>query len=194
MYSNLMHKYFKNRSEFSIQPTTEGWGNALQTVASIVLPIAGLATGSIVPAMISIGLTTASAVINHNSLKKLINQPKLQKYIIGECDKIYAKAKKEEKTISPVVGKLDHMMMGSRPGNSDTKFIHKSTSIEHKYLVYNVGKYTVGVYGDTDHIDGMVLLLQVQNDKLEWTKIRHFNIPAPTREDLKKMGFYEKHK
>ena len=60
MYSNLMHKYFKNTSEDTIQPTTEGWGIAL-TRLGIIAGVWGAAFSAVGPASRVIGTAAGKA-------------------------------------------------------------------------------------------------------------------------------------
>ena len=158
------------------KPVEEGWGMALGLIAGILL------------APIGMGIPIAQTEIARNKFRKLLENPKLKKYIIGECDKIYKDAKRKWPKITRDV--KPGLFEGSENRSKDDKafFGHRSISIRHRSLSnFKIDSYTCVVIGDTEHIDGIqVLFRDLTNGKLF-----NINIPSPTREDIKKMGFRE---
>jgi hypothetical protein len=63
---------------------------------------------------------------------------------------------------------------------------------EHRhYLFYEkIGEYTIGVYADTDHIQGIDVMFILQNlSRHTEAKLVNYNIPAPSNADIKAMGY-----
>lgn len=145
----------------SFQPVVEGWGK----VASILIPIVG---------------PLIHLKISKDYINKLMANPKLNQYISSKCNEFFNKSKKQYSKISKQI-----------PNDADKMFqsgldIDKQTSVGAK-LKYNcVGKwningYTIWVFGDTDHIQTIMLSLWDSGSDKPVT----FNIPAPSNQELK---------
>ena len=191
MNSKVMNKYFKN-SPNKPEPVNEGWGTAFASIgvilglgALIVNPIAGAgAIGAF--ALINGKLSSKS----EQAMKKILDNPKIKKYIKDECDKAFkaVKAKHGSKfTISTDVK------------NNDISVDDVTTNGKRKYNDYmknqifntKINGYFLEVYADTDHVDGMNVIFKLTDKSTKkWHYARHA-IPSPTREDIKTMGFRE---
>ena len=158
------------------EPVEEGWGMALGLIAGIILAPVGMA------------IPIAQSELVRNKFRKLLENPKLKKYIIGECDKIYKDAKRKWPKITRDVN--PGMFEGPENRSEDDKAFlgHRSIGLRNRALSnFKIGSYTCVLIGDTEHIDGIqVLFRDMTNEKLF-----NINVPSPTREDIKKMGFRE---
>ncbi len=162
MESRVMNKLFKNSPN---KPVVEGWG----FLASFLL------AGPLGAA--------AYAVMHWSNVRKVLGNEKVKKYIIAECDKIYAKEKKKHKSLTPECPHgfielfkknpaiLKHTTFGERMKNPSAG-------------QFTVGKYTVVPFGDTDHIEKIVVILYEKDSDTYIGGV----IPAPNKEDLKSVG------
>ena len=187
MNSKVMTKYFKN----SPIPVQEGWGTAL-TQLGVVLglplflanPVAGaVSTG--VFALINGKLSSKA----QSAMNKILSNQKVKAYITAECNKAF-------KAVQAKYGKgyTVSKKVGSSP--ITTKDLTTKGEMKHagmKNITHDatIGEYHLAVYGDTDHINAMNVVFSVRNNKTGDVTYGLHAIPAPTRDDIKKMGFRE---
>ena len=124
---------------------------------------------------------------------------KLKQYITKQCDVAWKKA-------TTKYGKSDKWELSKRLCNdayNDGSFENDKmegskhlSSITHFYQYYRVGGYIVGLYSDSDHIDGVEACFQLKSKiKMEdgsyEYKILCITLPAPTKDEIKAMGYYK---
>ena len=177
------------------EPINEGWGMAIQKVgvlmglgAFIANPIIG---GAILGATIAAGSKLNSKA--KDAYTKVLNNPKMQKYIISECDKAYNKvAKKYKNDPNYKINKdtkLNTLMNYSEKNVSD-KDSSSEAYVQNDGFLTKVGAYSVFVYADTKHVDSIKVFFTLEpkvSDK--HIKLLSYVLPAPTSDDIKSMGF-----
>lgn len=172
------------------EPVEEGWGNALVTIAGLAGALVGITTGAAPLTAVALGSQLLQHGVNRVMLKKILDQPKLQKYILKQCDEAFKKVKSKKPNITPDVSRSDVILPNTNSPstlNNPSEMVHKSASLKHQHCVFKVGKYMLGVYGDTAHIDAVVLYMK-QKD-INPPILYRYNIPAPTCDDIKEMGY-----
>lgn len=198
-----------------IIPIEEGWGTAIARVGTYLGIFGTVLAGSLfgVKGVLLgvVGTAAATAAnkkiknISEGQVKKVLTNPKMQKYIITECDRIYSDLKKKYNTkgtsyvfekkvpISAVEydeSKGIHFQMDLNKDNQK-KVLNKLD--KHYLFIENIGEYTIGIYADTDHVQGMdALFMLINKETRSHSHIIHMMIPAPTNEELKDLGFIEK--
>lgn len=148
-------------------------------------------TASLLAAAVTYGIIQVGIkVVSAQTIRKLIKNPKLQKYITLECDKIYKVQKKKDKSLitklpDSKIEKIRQELASDTQNSFYNKTFHNhfnSKDLEDTGAKF--GNYTVIFLSDTDHIQSVCLVLY-SKDK---TKYQAHKIPAPTKKDL---GFYE---
>ena len=204
-----------------VSPVEEGWGAALAqvgTITGIFGSIVGGAFFGIKGLLLGAAGTAVAAAANkklqnisESQVKKVLANPKMQKYITDECNKIYSKLAKYYKSSSgnsfifekkvsvntvEVSGSDDitNINDNSEYSKSKVQRLKEYNKNERHYLfIEQLGDYTIGLYADSDHVQGIdVFFLLTNKDKDNEPRVVHHNIPAPTNEELKELGFVEK--
>jgi hypothetical protein len=214
MNSSVMNKLFKNSPN---KPVMEGWGVQLVNigiglgfftalagagVANIPLTVIGTGLG-----LVSYGANKHMENVSYDTVRKILNDTKVKAYIIKHCNAIYDRVSKyygsstaRSWRFSKKVNKRYLYMESEDITNIDTdESFYKSASQqsseldkEHRhYLFYEkIGEYTIGVYADTDHIQGIDVMFILQNlSRHTEAKLVNYNIPAPSNADIKAMGY-----
>ena len=158
------------------EPVEEGWGMALGLIAGLLLAPVGM----VIPIV--------QTELARSKCRKLLENPKLKKYIIGECDKIYKDAKRKWPKLTRDANPKWFEGPENRSDDDKSFLGHRSFGLKNRALHwFKIGGYTCVLIGDTAHIDGIqVLFRDMENEKLF-----NINVKSPTREDIKKMGFRE---
>lgn len=105
--------------------------------------------------------------------------PKIQKYIINKCKKLYNEEKKRYPGIIPNV-----------PDIFCTDRNHLSVLKYTEAKIYKIGGFKIVPAGDTDHIESMIVIFGYKNK--DTTVVR--KIPAPTNKELNDLGFRKEEK
>lgn len=217
MNSKVMNKYFKN-SPNKPEPVTEGWGRQLVKIGKglgILTAILGASSANIALGVIGSGFALIShgadkhmEKISNDVVKKILSHPKVKPYIKKHCDIIYNKLSKyyggpygHKFRFSKKVPKqwLDGFMTDDITNIDKDASYHSSknqmqSEVDKHYKHYvfyeQIAEYTIAIYADTDHIQGIDVIFTLQNLSRQGEKHPvHHNIPAPKDEDIKKMGF-----
>lgn len=157
MYSPIMNKYFKAGK----QPVIEGWG---KVASSIFIGLGPVLHG----------------ILSEKAAKKILADPKIKKYILSECDKLYNQVKKDGYSNNCDMQGFN-VSRGSALSSGITFKNHLFNSLA---FFEQLGKYWVAGVGDTDHIEKIIVFF-MNKDKKFISKV----IPAPTKDDLKALGF-----
>lgn len=145
-------------------PVTEGWG----LLGSILFGPIG---------------TAAYVALQWSNINKIMSNSKVQKYITKECDKLYVKSKKSNKNLKAECPTGFVALFKKNPAVlSNTRIMERLKNPGGG--TYRVGKYTVVPFGDTDHVELIVVVFYDPTTDL-YTGHR---IPAPTNDDLKSLG------
>ena len=202
MQSKLMNKYFKN-SPNKPEPITEGWGMFLAHTAVFL----GLGAVLAAPTIATLGaaaactalIVGANAHLNskaEQAVNKILGEPKVKKYIISECDKIFKKLSNEyngKKSMWRIKkGVSENLLNSEFPDDVGDKKV--KSSMKHIILTKRIGEYAVGLFADTDHIQAMHVfftLTRKGDSGEEVLKLVQHVIPSPSKEDIKAMGFRE---
>ena len=209
MNSKVMNKYFKN-SQNKPEPVTEGWGTAIVQAGvflGVFSSVVGLTTFN-VPLLVggagfSIPFIAGShklQKISEANVKKILSNPKMKKYIESECDKIFSELKKRYSGKNYILtNKVSEYDFEEQIADNITeksevssKRVKRNPSKGMKNFVFNtvIGKYRIGLYADTDHVDGMDVFFTLTNKNVDSVpRLVFYQIPSPTREDIKAMGF-----
>lgn len=219
MYSNLMHKYFKNRSKYTIQPTTEGWGTVLgrvlhgvgtyTTAAGTVAGVAGLKAGNLGGVINGAGKIAAGSnmvqaadiagrvigTISNITLKRLLDNPKMKKYLEGQCAKLFKEEQRKDKSITAdIPTNVTTLIKRWWHNNDEVGFFSKPNFLQQHDdwiddLVFDlkVGKYITTFWYDTSHIDAAVVIFYSKNKD---TCVGR-RIPAPSDKELKRIFYQE---
>jgi hypothetical protein len=150
-----------------LQPIEEGWG----VVASWFFNIQ---TAGAAP--------LATMLMSSSNLKKLLRNPKLNKYIVNACRGVLSKEKKRDSSVinKDPRGFIDKFRANWH-GDDDTTVWERWA---HYGIAYRIGGFYVFFWCDTDHIQAARVVLYSQNRNA----FMGIEIPAPTKEEL---GFYE---
>ena len=157
MHSPIMNKYFKAGK----QPVIEGWGK----VASAFI----IGFGPLV-----------HQILTAKAAEKILTNPKIKKYIISECDKIYKTVKKDGYTPKCDMKRINI----SRSTAMASGLTIKNHIFNSLAFWKQIGQYWVAGVGDTDHIEKIVVFF-MDKDEHFISKV----VPAPTSEDMKALGF-----
>ena len=197
------------------QPVEEGWGTALGRVAKItglaVNQVAGNAmmtalkagnaakTISNAKTMLAgsgvlwggVALGKIIGTISNANLSKLLKNPKMQKYLVQACDKLYKEEKAKDKSITAKLPS-DPITMIKRwwHNNDEVGFFSKPNFLmQHDDLIddsvfdLSVGTYTTTFWYDTEDITAAVVMFYSQDKD----KIVGRRLPAPTDKELRQM-------
>lgn len=143
------------------EPVEEGWGY----VASFLVPIIG---------------PLAHAYLSFKECKKIMANPKIKKYVLGECDRIYREVKKQGYSNECEMTKFN----ASRGKAMSDGITFKNHLFNHLIDFTAYGKYWIAYIGDTDHVEKIVVFFMNKEEKFITR-----TIPAPSAEDLKALGF-----
>ena len=194
------------------EPITEGWGRQLLSIGTFIGAITSIARPDL-GLGISVGSFAAIQVlkkISKDQMKKILTHPAVKKYITQECDRIYKKVAAYYKSstardwsFSKKVSQytLDNYISDDITNIDKDYNYHLNPDYVRKedrkkrqqYLfIEKIGEYTIGIYADSDHIEGMHVLFSLMNKEREdEPHLVHYNIPAPTNTKLKELGFRE---
>ena len=185
---------------------TEGWGTAFAKLAVLVGAAYGIgrtiaatpglgdsAIGSGIAvvgsgAALGAGIEKGFNTISRKAAEKILSDPKMQKYIISQCNIIY-------KSLSRQKGIKYSTEVSDDFGDTDLKRAHiiQNDSSVFRNLKNGVGrlkigKYTIAAEGDITHVESVSLVL-TEMVKGTQPRIKLYPIKPPTNDDLKKMGF-----
>ena len=164
----FISKYMNSHKQ---EIVTEGWG-----------VIAGFLFGPL-------GIL-ATSMISEANMRKLLNHPKLKKYVIANCDKLYKKACKEYPKYKVSTNTIATFNVDDK--TDDGLFYGGITrcigTIGSNVIV---GRYYLMIEGDTDHFRRLIVrfvLIPKPNTDLK-VKAVLYTVPAPTKQDLIDLGF-----
>lgn len=185
---------------------TEGWGTAFAKLAVVtglaygsakaITATPGLRDSALGSSAVALGTGLALGVgvekgfnaISRKAAEKILSDPKMQKYIISQCDTIY-------KSLSKQKGVKYSTEVSDDFGDNDFKTAHiiqnNSTvlrNLKNGVGRLKIGKYTIAAEGDITHVESVSLVLTKFVEGAQ-PKIRLYAIKSPTNDDLKKMGF-----
>lgn len=194
-------KYIDNKEIITeafaeVEAVEEGWGYALADYLTFVGGTgAGLAIGSLAgPVGGVIGAGVGAGVAKYSfdkyirsNLDKLLKEKPIAKYIKDTCDKILAKKKKELKDNSLTkdfswkwnsVANVDEL-----PGFMDSLKHTIANTKDFEALAKVLDGYHLYIMYDSDHIQRIIFYAKSKKTD----KIYGWTVPAPTKEDLKKL-------
>lgn len=145
------------------EPVEEGWGHL---ASALTLP-----TG--------IGYV----LLQWHNIKKVMGDPKVQKYIKSECDRLLKEEKKSNKTATPKIPSgLSNFLKKNSALRNNTKLMERLKNPSGGQ--FNIGQYTVVPFGDTDHVESIIVLFYIgDSDNVVGRKLK-----PPTKQDLKDLG------
>ena len=165
--------YQKNIVQEAIQEVeyklaTEGWGTFF---------------GSLIPFY-----NIYQAVTNFNTAEKILQNPKIQAYIDGVCKKQLEIVKKENRDYD-----------FSKHNSAESSWYENQTTTKNTTGILNYAKNDVGwtrvknwqlmIFYDSDHIERIDLALLGIHKSTRKTRRFFRTVPAPTKEDMQKLGF-----
>lgn len=150
--------------------TTEGWGVTL-----------GYLFGPV-------GVITA-AIVSEGNMRKVLNNPKIKKYIISNCDRLYKKACKEYPKYKVSTNPTPVFHLDDK--TDDGVFMGALTRFGIVASDATVGKYYLLLDGDTDHVRRVIVRFVLIPKPNTGLKVRAllYTVPAPTKQDLIDLGF-----
>lgn len=165
MQSKLMNKYFKNSP--NAQPVTEGWGSVM---AWMFFNLPG---------------GVAANILSKENINKMLHNKQIVEYISKTCKQIFAKEKKvypdlTTKLPGGIKGALKSMMARRK----EYSFLNM---LKNTPVGYSVGGYDLLVFGDTDHLEKIVVTFYSKSED----KFVARALPAPTKKELKALGYRE---
>ena len=166
MHSPLMNKYFKN-TPTSAEPVTEGWGTV---VAWMVFNWPGGA---------------AAMILSEANINKMLHSKPIVKYIVQTCDQLYKQEKKTYPDLQiDLPGGIKNCIKTVMARRKEYSFLNilKNTPVG-----YSVNGYNLLVFGDTDHLEKIVVTFYSKNKD----KFVARALPAPTKKELKALGYRE---
>lgn len=177
------------------EPVEEGWGMAISKVGVLMGLGAFIANPLVGGAVLGAAVATGSKLNSKakEAYTKVLNSPKMQKYIVSECDKVYAKLVKKYKNDPSY--KLNKDTTLNTLMNHADKNISDSESSSEAYVQNNgfltkVGKYSIYVLADTKHVDSIKVFFTLEpKTKDKHLKLLSYVLPAPTNDEIKAMGY-----
>ena len=197
------------------QPVEEGWPTALVRVAQagstaavwagqamvaagaikgsekMILRGAKAYAGGAVTAGPLFWLTKIIGTLSNLKLKKLLNDPKLQKYLQQECQKLLKEEQKKDSSVTAKIPK-DIPTLVSRwwHNNDEVGFFSKPNFlmqhddwIDDEVFDLKVGNFVTTFWYDTQKIDAAVVIFY----SAKYDKCIGRRIPAPSDKQLKEM-------
>ena len=165
-------------------------GASLGTATTVAHVATGAAGGAMGAGIGTVGrkLTTK---LTEKTLKSFLENAKIKKYVISQCDKIYNQLKKTNKDVttevnwSSFIGAFKYSQASTKNASWAEIFKNNRSSLNNadgKYM--KLGKYSIDIYYDTTHIDAIIVVFGIKGTKDEYIGKR---IPAPTNAELKKL-------
>ena len=142
------------------EPVSEGWGKVLASMTIV---------GNLVHAYVSA-----------KEAEKILANPKVQKYIVGECDKLLKEVKKQGYSNECEINKVNW----SRGKAMSSNMGFKNYIFNNLQVMKKIGKYWIACVGDTDHIEKIAVFFMNKDEKFI-SRV----IPAPTKDEIKALGF-----
>ena len=190
---------------YNVQPVNEGWGTALLQIGywtNLFAGLGGFAAGVIPVGMICTGTAIAIAMkngkqmeISDSMIDKLLNTPKLKKYIVHECDSAWKNVNSKYKGSKWKLSKtISHDCWDSSTEDDGAKGSNKLSGVTNYTSYHKIGGYIIKIYADSDHIDGIKVCFQMkstypEDQSIDPYKLLEFTLPSPTRDDIKAMGY-----
>ena len=143
------------------EPIEEGWGK----IASFLVPIIGPLT---------------HAYISYRQCKKIMADPKIKKYVLAQCDKIYKEVKKQGYS-----NKCEMSKVNASRGKAMTTGLTFSNYLFNNLIDFEqYGQYWIAYVGDTNHVEKIAVFFMNKDEKFITR-----TVPAPTAKDLQDLGF-----
>ena len=172
------------------EPVEEGWGI---TLMRSLMFLGGGPVGLAVGSRISLPYKLAGLISNSN-LSKMLKHPKMQKYLLDECNKLLKEEQKKDKSVT---GKVPSNPIAALKrwwhNNDEVGMFSKSNLMNFKddwmddmFFDLKVGEFTTTFWYDTDHIDAAIVLFYSKDTGTCFAR----RIPAPSNAELKSM-FHE---
>lgn len=187
------------------EPVNEGWGYTLVHyglslgILSPLITGAGAVIGGISGAAIGAGVSLGSftfasalnAILQPKAkayLEKILHSKPFIDYVSKKCDEIYHKELTEDKSATYKIPKNPKFFTHyySFNGGKRSSAGHSAEAVSHIKHELIIGKYTVWIFYDTNHVNSVFLLLYHKDSKYV---IPH-RIPSPTTKELKDQGYY----
>ena len=165
MQSKLMNKYFKHSP--NVEPVTEGWGSVAAWFFFNWVGYLG------------------AFIFSEANVRKLMHEKSIQKYIADESKKIFNKEQKAHKDLQKKLPKgIKAAIKEMMARRTEYSFLN---AIKNFPFGYELMGWNILVWGDTDHIEKVVLTLYSPSEDRYICRA----LPAPTKNDLKRLGFRE---
>lgn len=149
--------------------------------------------GYIISAMAFVGII-ANPIASQMNINKIVNHPKIKKYILAEADKLYKKAVKAHpscnviKDITNFRAESFKYEDNSTTGSFMDNFVR---GVGASYSQTKVGPYVIMAINDTDHVRTIQIVFGLQPKKPGAEKSRTvvYSIVAPNKGDVFTAGF-----
>ena len=158
------------------EPVEEGWGLAI----SRLIPIVNLASDFV-------------GLYKTHKVAKILEEPKMAKYIEKECDKVLKAEQKKDSSVSAKnTGSIWKKIISAfKVRDFNMNEVSPIENFKHWYAEYktsngdvaSIKEYEIGVLYDTDHIQAIFVILY-SADRNKYLLRR---IPAPSNEELAKI-------
>ena len=166
MHSQLMNKYFKN-TPTSAEPVTEGWGSVM---AWVFFNWPG-------------GL--AAMVFSEANIDKMLYKDAIVKYIAQTCKQLYNEEKKAYPDLqTELPGGIKNCVKRMMANRKEYSFLNM---VKNTPVGYTIKGYNLLVLGDTDHIEKIIVAFYSKSKE----KFISRALPAPTKKELKALGYRE---
>lgn len=166
----FIHKYMQNKKDSVV---TEGWGYLVSN-------------------MLWIGLIT-NPIISQMNIDKILNNPKIKKYVIAECEKLYKRAVRENPQHKVIIDvkkfKPDTFVYKNNTGEGFFDDMRRGFGAQVSNTF--VGKFFVICSNDTNHVRAVQVGfgLQAKDPSKNKSQMVWYKVPAPTKQDLQDAGF-----
>ena len=149
--------------------------------------------GYIISAMAFVGII-ANPIASQMNINKIVNHPKIKKYILSEADKLYKKAVKTHPTCDVIkdVTNFRPESFNFEDNRTTGSFMDGLVrGLGASYSQTKLGPYLIMAINDTDHVRTIQVAFGLQPKKqgAEKSRMVAYSIVAPNKGDVFTAGF-----